>query len=230
MTGVTEVDTRRTNLIRSLLFFPEKRTCFLEGADLFQFGLGLGNDPVNYRLESGDRVEFNVNPTGERLVEPFEVADGVVVAAGTYEWRRYRAEVESTAKRPLSGQITWWFGGFYDGRLDQIEVESRWSPSPLFTLELSGERNVGRLPADRFVQDRLGVRLQLNVSPDLTVSSYVQYDNESDSIGSNTRLRWTFRPQGDLFIVYNHNVVNRLDRRRLESNQLLLTLQYAWRY
>jgi hypothetical protein len=68
------------------------------------------------------------------------------------------------------------------------------------------------------------------MSSDLTLSSYVQYDNESDSVGTNTRLRWTFRPQGDLFIIYNHNVVNHLDRWQLESNQLLVKFQYAWRY
>src|SRR6185295_19141770 len=31
----TEVDTRRTNLTRFPLFFPEKRTFFLEGDDIF---------------------------------------------------------------------------------------------------------------------------------------------------------------------------------------------------
>ena len=34
----TEVDTRQTNLTRFPLFFPEKRTFFLEGIDIFQFG------------------------------------------------------------------------------------------------------------------------------------------------------------------------------------------------
>jgi hypothetical protein len=48
-------------------------------------------------------------------------------------------------------------------------------------------------------------------------------------VGLNTRLRWTFKPSGDLFIVYNHNVQSQLDRWRLESNQLLVKLQYAWR-
>jgi hypothetical protein len=37
----TEVDTRRTNFTRFPLFFPEKRTFFLEGADILGFGLGL---------------------------------------------------------------------------------------------------------------------------------------------------------------------------------------------
>jgi len=37
----TEVDTRRINLTRFPLFFPEKRTFFLEGSDIFEFGLGM---------------------------------------------------------------------------------------------------------------------------------------------------------------------------------------------
>ncbi|HXH40633.1 MAG TPA: DUF5916 domain-containing protein [Thermoanaerobaculia bacterium] len=38
----TEVDTRQVNLTRFPLFFPEKRRFFAEGANLFNFGYGLG--------------------------------------------------------------------------------------------------------------------------------------------------------------------------------------------
>jgi hypothetical protein len=44
----SEVDTRRTNLTRFPQFFPETRTFFLEGSDIFQFGLGLGNDVIPF--------------------------------------------------------------------------------------------------------------------------------------------------------------------------------------
>lgn len=37
----TEVDSRQLNVTRFPLFFPEKRSFFLEGANQFQFGLGL---------------------------------------------------------------------------------------------------------------------------------------------------------------------------------------------
>ena len=97
------------------------------------------------------------------------------------------------------------------------------------TVELSGERNIGRLPSGRFTQTVTGTRLRMNFSPDLSLSSYIQYDTDSKSIGTNTRLRWTFLPVADLFVVYNHNVRSVLDRWRLDSNQLLVKLQYAWR-
>ncbi len=185
--------------------------------------------PVNWQLESGDEVEVGVTPTGERLIDPFEVSDGIVIAPGAYEWRRYELQASTASKRRLGAEASWETGGFYDGELDTIALGGRWSPSALFTLQLSLERNLGRMPGGDFTQDVFGTRLELNLSPDLTVSSDVQYDNESESVGSNTRFRWTFVPQADFFLIYNHNVRDIRDRWRLDSNQLLVKLQYAWR-
>ena len=186
--------------------------------------------PINWRFRSGDRVEFNVNPTGERLVVPFEIADGVFIPADSYHWKRYRLEVGTAQKRKLYAQVAWWFGDFYDGDLDQLVWTGAWNPIPLFTVEFTGERNIGRLATGRFTQTVIGNRLRVNISPDLSISSYVQYDTDSDSVGVNTRLRWTFRPAGDLFVVYNHNMRELLQRWQLDSNQLLVKFQYAFRY
>jgi hypothetical protein len=185
--------------------------------------------PINWRFRSGDRFEVNANPVGERLIAPFEVSDGVVIAPGRYHWTQYRLEVGTAQKRRLYTQVTWWFGGFYDGSIDQIVWTGAWNPSALFTVEFSGERNMGRLPSGDFNQTLIGNRIRLNVSPDLSLASYVQYDTITDSVGVNTRLRWTFRPEADLFVVYNHNVRSVVDRWRLDSNQLVMKIQYAWR-
>jgi signal transduction histidine kinase len=186
--------------------------------------------PVNWRFRSGDRFEFNVVPVGERLVEPFAITETVSIDPGSYHWRRYRLEAGTARKRRFYTQATWWFGDFYDGTLDQYQWIGAWNPTPLLTLEFSGERDVGRLRAGDFVETVAGTRARFNLSPDLNISSYVQYDTTDDSIGVNTRLRWTFKPVADLFVVYNHNVRDHFDRWQLESNQLLVKVQYAFRY
>ena len=185
--------------------------------------------PINWRLRTGDRFEVNVNPTGERLDAPFEVAPGVTIPRGSYSWRRYRLEGGTAQKRRLYAQLTWWTGGFYDGRLNQVLWTGAWNPTPLLTLEFSGERNHGMLRSGAFTQTLVGNRVRVNLSSDLSVASYLQYDTVSHLFGTNTRLRWTFRPVGELFVVYNHNVRNLLDRWALDSNQLLVKLQYTWR-
>lgn len=187
--------------------------------------------PVNWRLESGDRFEFNVVPQGENLPAPFEIAEGVVIPAGPYHWVRYRLEGGLASKRRISGQLTWWFGGFYTGWLDQVELSLYVKPSPIFILQINGEVNTGRLREGNFTQRLYAIRLLLMPSPDLQISSFIQYDNESNTLGANTRLRWTFSPEGDLFIVYNHNLLrSSLDRWRRESYQLLVKVQYALRF
>jgi hypothetical protein len=186
--------------------------------------------PINWRMESGDRYEFNWVPEGERLTEPFEVADGVVIPAGAYHYTRWRLEGQFAAKRKLSGQATWWFGSFYDGSLHQIQLRGAWNPSPLITVDLNAERNAGRLPGGDFTVDLVGARVQGNFSPDLQFASFVQYDTKSRSIGTNSRLRWTFHPLGELFLVYNHNLRELTDRWSFASNQLIAKVQYLVRW
>ena len=200
--------------------------------------------PVNWRFESGDRIEANVIPQGERLDAPFEVSSGVVIPPGAYDFVRYRLEAELAARRTFSGQLTWRFGAFYGGHLHQLQLEGAWKPSATFVLQLTGEHDIGRLPEGNFDATLVGIRGLVNISPDLNLSSFAQYDTESRTAGSNTRLRWTFKPAGDLFVVYNHNLLdyrhslmvpnhNLEDSRsgwRLESNQLLVKVQYAFWY
>lgn len=218
------------------------RQCFVENELSYVAGLTGGWQsyeyfmaPVNCRLESGDRFEFNFVPRGERLSEPFEVADGVTIPSGSYHFSRFRLEAGLAAKRRVSAEVTWWFGRFYDGHLNEYELSGSWKPSPLFILELSAERNAGQVAGGRIKQDLIGTRLHLNVSPDLQLNSLVQYDNESESLGTNSRLRWTFSPLGEVFVVYNHNIrtrdlLTRESRFEFSSNQLAVKIQYAFRY
>jgi hypothetical protein len=218
------------------------RQCFWENEVSYVAGLSGGWQsyeyfmaPINCRLESGDRFEFNIVPTGERLEAPFEIADGVSIPAGAYHFKRFRIEGGLAEKRALSAQATWWFGQFYDGHLDQFQLTGSWKPSSLVIVEFTGEHDVGRMPEGDFVQDLVGTRFRLNVSPDLQLTSFAQYDTESHSFGTNNRLRWTFNPLGDLFVVYNHNLRTRdpvtLQRQwYFASNQLLVKAQYAFRY
>jgi hypothetical protein len=191
--------------------------------------------PLDWQLESGDRFEFTFEPEGDRPTEDFDVFDSddktVTIPAGTYRWARYGVQGALAAKRKISGEATWSAGSFYDGDLKSLALTLRAKPSAYLTAELGFERNRGQLAQGDFTQRLYSGRVQLNVSPDLQVASFVQYDNESRSLGTNTRLRWTFDPLGDLFVVFNHNMLRDInDRFSFNSNQLLVKLQYAYRF
>lgn len=187
--------------------------------------------PINWRLESGNRFEFNVIPQGEGLVEPFEVSDGVLIPPGRYDFLRYRLEASTASTRPLSGGVSWRFGDFFTGSLRQLEMFADWTPLPLVTFEISTETDVGRLPEGNFTKNLVQGRIRMNFSPDLELSSFIQYDNDSDVLGSNTRLRWTFRPVGELFVVYNQDVRDTPEGGiAFDSNELLVKINYEFRF
>lgn len=186
--------------------------------------------PVNWQLESGDRIEMNVRPAGENILTPFEIADNVIIPEGKYNFMRYRLEAEFAPKRRLNGQATWWFGSFYDGTLDEFELELNWNPSSLIGFEFNGLRNIGRLPFGDFDQTLIGTRVRFNVTSDLQLNSYIQYDTESRILGVNARIHWIFSPLGDVFLVFNHNTFNDItDRWTLQNEQILLKVRYNFR-
>jgi hypothetical protein len=185
--------------------------------------------PINWRLESGDRVEINFMPRGERLPEPFEISEGVVIPTGKYHFQRYRLETELAAKRKLNGQLTWWFGSFYGGQLDELEASLNWNPASIITFEFVATHNIGQLPVGDFTQTLVGFRFRYNVSPDLQLNSFIQFDTESKNLGVNARVHWIFHPQGDFFFVFNHNTLDGLERWELINQQVLLKARYNFR-
>jgi uncharacterized protein DUF5916 len=207
-------------------------------------------NPLDWQLESGDKINFKILPQGDRPPEAFDVFDNgnedekVEIPLGSYEWIRYAATGTLAQKRRISGGVTYEFGRFYNGHLNTVVGTVLLKPVPALAVELSGERNRGALARSigldeegaevryggNFTQYLYGTRVEVRPSADFQVSSFVQYDNESRSLGTNTRLRWTFHPLGDLFAAYNHNLLRSLGARQrfaLESNQLIIKIQYA---
>jgi len=83
-----------------------------------------------------------------------------------------------------------------------------------------------------FVLERYGMKLRVNPSPDLEFNAFTQYDNSSSQLGTDIRIRWSFRPSGDFFLTYTHNVdvPPGVGPWTFDSNRLSAKLQYAFRY
>lgn len=184
--------------------------------------------PFAPQLESGDRFEAAISTQGEYLKVPFEISEGVSIDPGGYHWFRYHLEATSASKRRINGSAAYSFGGFYGGRLDQVELLLNWRVISLLILEFMYENNVARIPAGNFNKELFATRAAVNISSDLNLSLFVQYDNESRNVGTYSRLRWTFAPRGDLFVVFKHNIQPALEDRWVQDqNQLILKLTYG---
>jgi len=160
--------------------------------------------PLNVETESGEHFEFNIVPQFDSIDEPFEVVEGVTLPPGSYHFKRFRIEAESSDHRPLVAGSRVWFGGFYTGSLIQWETELDLTTfASHLHLGITLENDFGYLPEGDFVQRVMELKMVYAFNPDMNISNYLQYDTESDDIGLNARFRWTIRPGTDLFVVWN---------------------------
>lgn len=191
--------------------------------------------PINVRMETGDRFEFNWNPHGETLLAPFEVSPGVVIPPGDYTFTRWRFEAQSSAHRPLQFGTTTWFGQFYNGHLTQQINYLKWtSPKGRVQFEFDTQNDFAHMPEGNFVQKLWQAQAAYAWSPNLILTSFIQYDTDSQNVGTNTRLRWTIKPGNDLFIVWNRGWQRLLTRPDLslvpQTDLIAIKLRWTFRY
>jgi hypothetical protein len=191
--------------------------------------------PINVRLETGDRFEFNWVPTYEFLATPFEIVPGVVIPPGRYQFTRWRLEGQTSPHRAIQFGHTTWFGSFYNGDLTEWQNYLKWTaPRGRLQLELSTLNNFGHLPQGNFAQRLWQLQSAYAWNPNLILTSFIQYDSDSRNLGSNTRLRWTMKPGNDLFVIWNHGWQQVLGRRDLslvpDTDLVAVKLRWTFRY
>jgi hypothetical protein len=179
--------------------------------------------------DAGDELKLQAIPAYERLDEPFEIQDGVTIPVGSYDWLRWRVVAESALKRPVSGAAAVEVGDFFEGTRTDLEGDLSWRPSRYFTGEIGYEQSQIDLPEGSFVTHLGKVRFDLAFSPDLTWSNFLQFENESDTLGWNSRMQWILRPGEEVNFVYNQTVEREMGDFSTISQGAVIKLQYTIR-
>jgi Domain of unknown function (DUF5916) len=194
----------------------------------------LNLNPMDIEFDSGERIEFRIRPGGEQLLEPFEISDGVVLPVGQYHYVRYRLDGRTASQRPVvvSGRAE--FGSFYNGHLLQTQAEVNWtSTTGTISTGLTAEQNYGTLLQGKFVQRLWQLNFTYAFDPNLVLTSFAQYDNESQSVGNNMRLRWTLKPGNDVFVVWNRGWTRLIlgpSERGLVPDSDLVAVKLRWTF
>jgi hypothetical protein len=188
--------------------------------------------PLSVRTESGEHLEWDYVPTFERLDQAFEVYPGVVIPPGSYQWMRYRTEVNTATKRRWVIDASWGSGGFYGGTLQQFEFGATLKPSRHIAISVQAERGAVALPEGSFETDVVMVRADYNLTANISWANLAQYDNESSVAGLQSRFRWILRAGNDLFLIINRGWRRTLDESGFEPifDRASTKLQYTVRF
>ena len=140
--------------------------------------------------------------------DPTGTAGAVSLPTNTeYKYTSYELEYGSDLRKKFSFEVESSIGSFFNGNKFSAEVLLRLRLQPYFFSSMQINYDHIKLPdpypdADIWL---IGPRFDITFSKNIFWSTFVQYSNQEDNFGINSRLQWRFAPLSDLFIVYNDN-------------------------
>ncbi len=163
--------------------------------------INLPDLAVNFH--SGEFLGTRVFLSRDNLIEPFAITGDITVPEGTYDNLGAEFRTGTAGNRPVAvnGNVRRY--GFFSGDRTDYTVGLNLRPSSLFSANASYSINEIDLREGEFTVRVFSMRASLQFTPDLSWDNTVQWDNRSDELGLNSRVRWEFRPGQEFFVVYN---------------------------
>lgn len=149
-----------------------------------------------------DRFSLRYSYYGDLLEDPFDLV-GITIPADRYRYTYVRPSFYSSETRPVSIGFGYRYGDYYTGRRTDYDTTLDWRPSRHATLGLDYDLRQIRLPEGDADVRVAGTHLNLSMNPDLSWNTRLQYDNQTEDLGLNSRVRWTYRPGSDIYLVAN---------------------------
>jgi hypothetical protein len=154
-------------------------------------------------FQSSDQVTVDLMANYELLERPFVVSPGVAIQPGEYPFNNASVSYAFGQQRRMSGTVALQAGQFYDGTLTSFTVSgARVAILKQFSVEPSLTLNHGDLPAGDFTTTLVRARFDYAFTPLRFFSALVQFNSADQTVSSNFRFRWEYRPGSEIFVVY----------------------------
>ncbi|MCX2719767.1 DUF5916 domain-containing protein [Lentiprolixibacter aurantiacus] len=116
-------------------------------------------------------------------------------------------------------------GRFFNGEVLTLGAQLGYRFQPWANVQLGVNYDGIRLPEPYADADiwLATARTEITFSKSLFWNTLIQYSNQRDNFGVNSRLQWRFAPLSDLFLVYNDNYFTETFAPRFRSINLKLT-------
>ena len=208
-------------------------------------GVGLQSEVIDARLlnlsnQSGDNIRLLYTRNTEVLRRPFTIWEpdpsagepSVSIPVGEYTYTAPGIRLQSESSRRLSGSVEYRSGEFFDGDRDNVNAQVTWYPTKHFRGFVSYDHNQIELPRGDFALRLARVGLDLIFSNTLSWANLIQYDNDSEAIGLNSRLHWIPQAGREAFVVLNHNLqdIDRNDSFHSTLADLSIKFSYTFRF
>lgn len=158
------------------------------------------------------------DPTGKDNAIPLPADTGYYFTAVALQYQSDRRKTFSFSANPT-------YGEFFNGNRFSLEADMtvRFQPKLNLSMNLAYDHIDLPTPHSRADIWLVAPRVDITFSKSIFWSTLVQYSNQRDNMGINSRLQWRFAPLSDLFLVYNDNYFVNTFMPRNRSINLKLT-------
>lgn len=140
----------------------------------------------------------------QRIITPLNIYKNIFIPNGLYHFARHQLTYGSRLDRRFTYNFFERFGDYYGGRLNEFRVRATYRPTAKFSASLVQTWNRFRLPQGNFSVDLASLQCNYSFSRFLSLSSTLQMDTaNTQAMSANIRLRYNYRPDSDLFVIYN---------------------------
>jgi hypothetical protein len=211
---VTRTDDQPT--IVQVNFTPRPHALNIREVDIGGF---IGHDPntnnqlifqeatASVRVLFNNSAEVDVNPIDniyQRLTEPLHLYKDISIPPGSYRFNDHLISYISSGDRRMTYTGSFQWGGYYTGTLKSATVTAQYRPNPHLALAINNTLNVFRLPQGDFNIELAGLQISYAFNRFLNLTTFLQADTaQTQAVSANIRLRYTFRPDSDLYVIYN---------------------------
>lgn len=145
--------------------------------------------------------EYNISHEG--LQAPFEIAPGVVLQPGQYNWGTLGFDYQTDPSENIWANGRFDVGEFWTGTRRGGSGTVTVRRGATFSGSLSVEHNDVRLPEGDFTRTLEALRLNYFFTPRVFVQTLTQYNNQQRIWSANVRFGWLNTAGTGLFVVFN---------------------------
>lgn len=145
--------------------------------------------------------EYNISHEG--LQAPFEIAPGVVLQPGQYNWGTLGFDYQTDPSENVWANGRFDIGEFWTGTRRGGSGTVTLRRGATFSGSLTVEHNDVRLPEGDFTRTLEAVRLNYFFTPRVFVQTLTQFNNQQRIWSANVRFGWLNTAGTGLFVVFN---------------------------
>jgi hypothetical protein len=171
----------------------------------------------------GDEVFFTLENTIENITSAFFLPDSVLVPAAKYDSTIVSLYAGTSRARWIAGNLNLDFGEQYGGDYFHAGLTLDLHPSPYWSFDLRHDVYDFDLATGGVTIHVDSVAVNINFTPDMTLTLQSEYDNISAEIGISARLRWEFLPGAEMFASLGNSA--RVEGRDFTTDETVAALR-----